>query len=348
MKHLQFLLIGLGLFLTAGCATVNKSALMTSPAKIGGDVIFKTAMAENEDAYAAGSEAAQQLSDRLAGTVPHAIIMLDCFDSPELKEDAIQGVASVFGADVIFGGAVYGMYTQDGAMDTDAVSLLALAGEGLQVQAVLTETMGASRLSAETENDQLVAALNAGGVVLATQLQNPADSDLVILMGDAHSPKNQFLLDGFHSVAGEEVSVTGGSISKNDGLNSVCYRGKMYPDSAIAIVLKGDLSIGQSGRLAKSNDQVISTAKEGAQSALKELDGKKPVAILAYDCAGRMGKLDNLSDEVEVIQTVVNPSVPIFGTYCAGEFGAADTTIGDTEAATVGRGWHVMFTALGQ
>jgi len=330
-----------------GCTSVNKTALSTAAPAANGAIILKTAMTENENAYEAGKTAAEQLMARLNGKAPHAVLMVDCFDSKELKEEAIDGVSSVFDAEIIFGGAVYGMYTQDGAFDTDGVSLMALAGDGLQVQTALTENMGAATLSAETQKKELVSALNKGGADVASQLVNGKNSDLIILMGDAHSPKNQFLLDGLQSVVGKKVPVTGGSISKNDGLQYVYYRGEMYKDSAIAIALKGGFDVAQSGRQAKSNDKVISTAKEGSATAIKAL-GKKPFAVIAYDCAGRMGKVNNLDDELNAIKSNITASTPVFGCYCAGEFGPADTTIEKADSTPKGRGWHVMFSVLGK
>lgn len=334
--------------LLAGCATVDKSVLMTPPAADNGRVVLATAMVENEDAFAAGKEAAEALAAKLGGTAPHAVLMADCFDSVEAKGKAIAGVASVFGAEKIFGGAVYGTYTQDGASDVDTVSLLALAGNGLQVQAALTENMGAKGLTIENDEAALSAALGAGGAAVARQLPDIGNSDLVILMGDAHSPKNQYLIDGLQTVAGTKVPVTGGSISKNDGLTYIYYRGAIYSDAAFALTLQGNLSVGQAGRQAKSNDEVISTASEGAATAMKALGSGQPVALLAFDCAGRMGKLDNLSDEVNIIKTKIAPSIPIFGCYCAGEFGPADTTLETSDNVSKGRGWHVMFSVLGK
>jgi len=348
VKKIALWLPAASMILLTGCASVNKSVLSTPPAEKGGAIVMKTSMATNEDAFVAGRQAAQQLAARLDGTAPHAVLMADCFDSKELKEKAIAGVASVFKSDLIFGGAVYGMYTQDGASNADSVALLALAGSGLQIQTALSENMGASTLSMETQNDELIAALNAGGAALAAQLPDTGKSDLIILMGDAHSPKNQFLLDGLQSAAGKTVPVTGGSISKHDGLNYVYYRGKMYRDSAIAICINGDFSVAQSGRQAKSNDEVISTAKEGSLAAMRGLGAAKPFALIAYDCAGRMGKLAHLSDELNAIQSNVPSAVPIFGCYCAGEFGPADVTIEKTTSVSTGRGWHVMFSVLGK
>ena len=330
-----------------GCTSINKTALTTPAPTKNGAVILKTAMTENENAYEAGRTAAQKLALSLKGEKPHAILMVDCFDSKELKEEAIDGVASVFDAEVIFGGAVYGMYTQDGAFDTDGVSLLALSGNGLQVQTALAENMGAAGLSLETQKEQLVAALNKGGESLARQITDVKDTDLMIVMGDAHSPKNQYLLDGLQNVVGKKLPITGGSISKNDGLTYVYYRGELYKDAAIAIALNGDFDVAQTGRQAKSNDMVISTAKEGSAAAIKAL-GSNPFAIIAYDCAGRMGKVDNMTDELNAIQSNIPSTTPIFGCYCAGEFGPADTTIEKANNTSTGRGWHVMFSVLGK
>ena len=86
--------------------------------------------------------------------------------------------------------------------------------------------MNASKVSMETENELLKQRLGDGGRAVIGQIPNAKDSDLVILMGDAHSPKNQYLLDGVQSIIGKNVKVTGGSISKNNGLTYVYYRGK--------------------------------------------------------------------------------------------------------------------------
>ena len=69
------------------------------------------------------------------------------------------------------------------------------------------------------------------------------------------------------------------------------------------------------------------------------------VAALAFDCAGRMGKLKNLGDELKEVQRSIGNSVPLFGCYCAGEYGPADAA-DLKKGVCYGRGWHIMFTAL--
>jgi hypothetical protein len=347
MQKLTLCLTAAGAAILTGCISADKTSLSTPPARAGGAVTLKTAMVEEQNAFQAGATAAARLKAELKGAAPHAVLMVECYDSVSLKKQAIDGVASVFPRELIFGGAVYGMYTQAGALNGNGVALLALAGDGLQVQAALTEKMGAAGLSLETQQDAVVSALNAGGADLASKIEGVSQSSLLIVMADAHSPKNQYLIDGIQSVAGRKVPVTGGSINKNDGLSWVCYRGALYSDAAVALALKGDFKVAQSGRQAKSNDAVIATAREGSADAVKRL-GAKPFALIAFDCAGRMGKVDNLDDELNAIKGSVAPEVPIFGCYCAGEFGPADSTLEQSDGTSTGRGWHVMFTVLGE
>jgi len=154
-------------------------------------------------------------------------------------------------------------------------------------------------------------------------------------------------MDGLQEVVGKDFPITGGSISKNDGETFIHYQGQLHSDSAIAIMLSGDFKVAMAGRQAKTNDAVIATAKEGADEALKAL-GAKPIAMIAFDCAGRKGKLDNLGDELKAFQGVTGSDITVFGCYCAGEFGPADVTEKKPGVLSSGMGWHAMITFIGR
>ena len=68
--------------------------------------------------------------------------------------------------------------------------------------------------------------------------------------------------------------------------------------------------------------------------------------MLAYDCAGRRGKLDNAAEELQAIQKPSVHTVPLFGCYNAGEIGPLDASEKVSDALCGGSGWHVMFTVL--
>ena len=306
--------------------------------------VFKTSMAEDENAFKAGQTAARKLRVKLKGVPPKALIVTECFEDKAQKADVLKGVASVFPREIIHGGSAYGMYTQEGVLDIDAVSMLAIGGD-VRVDVAFVSHMGAAGLSLETHKEQLVNALHRGGKKLAEQLPDTKEGTLLILMGDAHSPKNQYLLDGVQEVVGKTLPITGGSVCKNAGQNFVYTQGRLTQDSAIAILLTSTLKVSQVGRQAKSNDQVISTAREGAATAMKSIKGR-PAALLAFDCGGRMGKLDRLEDELAAIQASVGKEVPLYGCYCAGEFGPSDTE-GASTKTPMGVGWHIMVSLLG-
>jgi small ligand-binding sensory domain FIST len=101
------------------------------------------------------------------------------------------------------------------------------------------------------------------------------------------------------------------------------------------------------GRKAMDNDQVIATAKEAATQVLAGFDGK-PMAVLAFDCAGRRGKLRRPADELAAIQAALGKDLPLFGCYCAGEVGPLDVTEKPAGVLSGGGGWHVMFTVIGR
>ena len=57
------------------------------------------------------------------------------------------------------------------------------------------------------------------------------------------------------------------------------------------------------------NDQVIATAREAAAKSLAASAGK-PQAVLAFNCAGRRGKLKRPADELEAIQAALGKDCP--------------------------------------
>ena len=111
-------------------------------------------------------------------------------------------------------------------------------------------------------------------------------------------------------------------------------------------MLSGNFRVALAGRQAKDNDAVISSAKEAAAEAKEKL-GFGPFAALAFNCGGRKGKLDRLEDELTAIQDVTGKELPLFGCYCAGEIGPADTSEKKTDVLSSGVGWAYYVYALG-
>ena len=312
------------------------------------DVVMRITMVEDEDGdpVAAGKEAAKALLEAMGDTALKAVIVSECFEDEEYKTPLMEGLTSVLPKDKIFGLATYGSYCQQGMSDFDAVCLIGIGGK-VGVATALQENLGASKLVFEDAEEEIKTKLHAGGLALAKKLPRCGACRLMILMADAHSPKNQFLVEGAQEVLGKQFAITGGSANKNAGQTFVYYGGKPRQDAALGVMLSGDFSVALSGRKAQDNDAVIRTAGEGAAEAMDGMN-KEPIAVLSFNCAGRRGKLDNYDDELAAIQKVTGKDLPLFGCYCAGEIGPLDAAEQQPGVRCGGSGWHVMFTVIGR
>jgi len=329
----------------AGCS-VNET-YVSYHVRTDGSIATGVASAQNTDPFEAGKQAARALQERMGQAPLHAVVMAECFEDQAQKKQVLKGVCSILPKNIVFGFSTYGSFAQEGCLDLDSVSLLGLAGDGIGISAALQQNLGIAELTMEEDDAELTERLRTGGSELAARIPRKDDDRLMVIMADAHSPKNQLLLDGAQQVMGKDFPITGGSANKNAGQTFVYFQGRMYTDSAIALMLSGDFQVSLSGRQAKENAKVISSAADGADEALKGMKAT-PFSVLAFNCAGRQGRLDNIEDELKAIQGVIGNDIPLFGAYCAGEIGPADIAEKDPAVLSSGVGWHVMFTVLGR
>jgi hypothetical protein len=342
-------IVALVWLLPASTAEAAEDAWASPPAVPGGKVVFRVVSVEDEDGdpLAAGNEAARRLLREMKDAPLHAVIVAECFEDREYKEKLIRGVAAELPGKLILGGATYGSFSQAGCADFDSVCLLGIGGDGVSASAALVTGLGTSKLTFEEHREEIESRLRAAGAKLAAKLRRTPDDRLLVLIADAHSPKNASLVEGVQQVVGKRFPITGGSANKNAGQTFIYFAGRMYEDSAAAVMLSGDFNVSLSGRMAKDNDNVIRTAREAAAEALAAARGK-PLAVLAFNCAGRKGKLDNIEDELAAIRQALGATAaPIFGCYCAGEVGPLDASEKQGDALSGGSGWHVMFTVIG-
>ncbi|MFV1964738.1 MAG: FIST N-terminal domain-containing protein [Pirellulaceae bacterium] len=339
--------VRLGFFLCA-VATLGM-AFGQTPIAAADDVVFKVVMVEDEEEnpLAAGKAAAEALRKAMGDVALKAVIVSECFEDREYKEEMLEGVCSVLPPEIVMGGATYGSFTQEGCTDFDSLCLLGLGGEGLSVSARMIKNLGTAKLTFGNDSERITEKLHAAGEKLAQRLRRTDRDRLLILIADAHAPKNQPLVEGVQKVLGKQFPITGGCVNKNAGQTFVYFGGKMYADSAVALMLAGDFKVSLSGRQANENDKVISSAREGAQEALDKAKGR-PIAAIAFNCAGRRSKLKSYDDELAAMQSALGEELPLFGSYCAGEMGPVDDAEKSTDAFSGGSGWHVMFTIVSQ
>lgn len=282
------------------------------------------------------------------------MIVSECFEGEEAKKALLDGLKQVLPAEKIYGLATYGSFTQKGCTDYDAVCLLGIGGT-VKVKTAVVKNTNTSKLVYQDHQAKIDQRLHEVGQELAKQLALPAEQattkgKLLICLADAHSPKNQPLVEGIQKVLGVDYPLTGGSANKNAGQTFVYYQGQMLVDCVIGIHLSGDFKTAMTGHQAKTNDTVISSADEGMRKTLAMAKGDaatkgQVTAVLAFNCAGRRSKLDRYEDELAAIQKPLGKKLPLFGCYCAGEIGPLDIQT-EKKGQIGGNGWHVMFTVI--
>ncbi len=319
----------------------------SKPCKTDGALVFNVVHEEDEDGdpFAAGRKAAEKLLRQMGKTPLKAVLVSECFEGRSHKEKLFKGIWSVVPKGKVIGQSTYGSFTHSGCSDFDAVCLLGIGGDGVAVAAAMQQKMGIEGLTLENDGEAITKKLHAAGAALAKKVAKSKKDRLFILLSDAHSPKNQLLVEGVQNVLGGVFPLTGGSANKNAGQTLLYFNGKFATDTAIGVMLSGDFRVSRSGRKARDNDTVIATAKEAAAKAFAGTKST-PAAVFAFNCAGRRGKLNRYEDELEAIQKVVDKKLPLFGCYCAGEIGPVDTDVKTPGVESGGAGWHVMFTVI--
>lgn len=313
------------------------------------DIVFGAGASQAEDPFQAGRAAAEAAKSAVGAAPVKVVIVSECYEDKARKQKVLQGVCAVFDRGFVCGGSTYGSFTQRGVVEPESVAVLAVAGRDIDVSAALQGDMGTAGLTLEKDKAKLEQRLRSAGAALARKLKRPANARLMIVIADAHSPKNGALVAGIRSVVGDGFPITGGSVNKNAGQTFVYFGGRTFQDAVVGLLLCGDFKLGMAGRQAKENAKVIATAREGAAEALANLrkQDARPTAVLTFDCAGRKGKLQDPAEELAAIQDSLGRELTLFGTYNAGEIGPADLADKAPGVLSSGVGWHAMFTAIG-
>jgi len=105
------------------------------------------------------------------------------------------------------------------------------------------------------------------------------------------------------------------------GSDEFLIRDPITVDAKGSITCAAEIPEGSKIRLMiGSRDEAIKIAKIAAESAMKQLDGSTPKAVIIFNCIAR-NKLfgDKSGDEIKAIQEAIGPTVPLIGFYTYGE-----------------------------
>ncbi len=107
---------------------------------------------------------------------------------------------------------------------------------------------------------------------------------------------------------------------KTAGSEEMLIRDPITVDEKGSITCAAEIPEGSEVQLMiGSREEAVKVAKEAAQNAMSELDGK-PKAVVIFNCIAR-NKLfgERAGDEIAVIQEAIGASVPLIGFYTYGE-----------------------------
>jgi len=308
-------------------------------------VVMKTIFVEDEQEkpFQAGQLAGQKLLDAMGGTKLELVLFAESFEGKQSKEKLLEGLCSVLPKEKLFGISTYGSFMRDSVGDGDRVTLLGIGGD-LTVQSALQTELGVAELTMDTAEEEIKTKLLHAGRLLGAKNTVAVKERFDILLADAHSPKNGFLVRGIQEALGKEALILGGSANKNPEQNHVYYRGTRYEDAAILLTLTGSFQVAMAGRFANQAETIVKTAEEATTTAVEDVKGT-PIGMIAFSCAGRKSKLDELDDELNAIQKQFVER-PIFGCFCAGEVGPGDPAVETTDAKCCGSGWYLMLAIM--
>src|SRR3989344_575403 len=108
---------------------------------------------------------------------------------------------------------------------------------------------------------------------------------------------------------------------KVEGSDELLIRDPITVDAAGSITCAAEIPEGSDIRLmVGSREEAVKVAKAAAISAVEQLGGEKPKAVIIFNCIAR-SKLfgDRSGEEIDAIQEAVGTDVPLIGFYTYGE-----------------------------
>jgi len=289
-----------------------------------------TGYSVDNDGLKAGMEAAKKAKESLGKAAAKLVLVFGNHEGID-QAKILEGVASVFDANIVYGCSAYNAITQHG--NAGSAGVLALGGE-IKVTTVLADVKK-GKTGYEDCGKKIGKGLKKAGEV-------KSDGKLVVLIGDCHVKNNDKVVKGILGVLGEKFPVVGAA-----ACGGITYfKGKLVGKMKnLGILITGKFRIGCSmlnkGPADVHKNELVAAAGQAFKNAVGE-DKDKTALVFAFDCGGRRGRMGkDRPDELKVMQAVVGKEMPIIGFYGSGEMGIK--TMG---APACGDGYHISVCAI--
>lgn len=294
----------------AKCGKCAKDAKKTPQHKF----IAGNGLSNATDAKEAGAEAATLAK----GSLGHhnAKIVIVFAGRKQTSPEMIEGIATVFPKELIYGCEGYGPVTQAGNLNDNGVAVIALGGEvNITAAAIAGEGKGKERY------------LNCGkalGEALKDAAAKESKGKVLLTFGDQHVGDNKHFANGLKEVLGEKFPIIGAAAG-NAG-NKEIVKGEIVKGTNVGILMSGDFELGLAREGGKGGEGFIKASGDAFQRAVgKNKDNL--VMSFVFDCGGRRGAMKKVEDGLQ--KEMDNMRAPsgnalIFGFYGGGEIGPVD------------------------
>jgi hypothetical protein len=196
-------------------------------------------------------------------------------------------------------------------------------------------------------------AMKTCGATIGSALNNapvpPNYGKLVFLLGGCDYARDSSVVEGVISSMGDAVPLIGmSSVSSTaevfSGKSVLPVSGTL--NSNLGIVLYGAFAAHFGFVTTAGNSSINAAVADGynaARTAVQQGPGRKPDAMLFFDCTGRRDRLSTagLPRELDTLKLAAGTGTPFMGCYCYGEIGKANDG-----ARPVGLGLSISACAL--
>jgi hypothetical protein len=287
-------------------------------------MVFAFGSSTKTNPDSAGKEAARAAIGKVGAAVPRLAMVLNALGDGT-ETGVLNGVSMVVAdTSIIVGSNGPSLFTESGR--TEKVIVWVAAGPG------------AIHKAAASYSGTTSAAIKTCGSTIGTALKAvtvPAgDGSLVILFGGCDYARDSLMVEGIVSAMGADAPLIG--MSSVSSAAEVFSGKRVLPVSGsvntnMGVLLHGAFSahfgyVTTAGTT--SIDQAVRDGYNAAKTAVTQGPaGRKPDAMLFFDCTGRRTRLGGntgLARELDTLRAAAGPNVPFSGIYCYGEIGKAN------------------------
>ena len=300
-------------------------ALAMAGAQVSAAIVCGNGISTAKDGKAAATEAATKAKAGLGGKEAKLVLVFHTGELIKQRAKVLEGVASVFKPEIVYGACGYATLTQESQEGT--VAVLALGGD-IEVTAAVAPT--------KNKDDDVNCGKQIGEALKDAAAKGPGK--VLLLWGACHIPRNDQVVAGIRGVLGDDLPIVGAAAFQDH----TYAQGKPVTSSNLGILITGKFTIGCGLRKDMSPEGLISSATECYKDAIGDKKDKLAL-VLTFDCGGRRGEMlknKNFAKELEAMKAVAG-DVPIFGFYGSGEMGCPGTG-----QPAKGVGYHIAACAI--